>query len=108
MALQGTAVRGFSEPPGQHADYSGEGFSRIQAPMGTVVSPFTKVPRQPRKKEEGAGGPTAQAGCMQQGTPQRSPGKVGGAHGKWDLRVFPIRSARGCTGFIIHDSFSFC
>jgi len=74
--------------------------------MGTVVSPFTNVPRQARKKEEGAGGLTAQAGCMQQGTPQGSPGKVDGVHGKWDLRVPPVRGCRGCTVFIIHDSFS--
>ena len=75
--------------------------------MDTVL-PFTKVPRQTLEEEAGGGRVTAQTGRVQQGTAQRSPGKVGGVHGRWDLRVSPIRSASGYTVFIIRDSFSIC
>lgn len=76
--------------------------------MEAVVLPFTKVPYQTREKKTGGDGVTAQAGRMQQCTAQRSPGKVGGVHERWDLRVSPIRSARGYTVFIIRDSFIGC
>ena len=33
---------------------------------------------------------------------------MSGVHGRWDLRASPIRSARGYTVFIIHNSFSNC
>jgi hypothetical protein len=97
----------FPKPSGHCAGFSAEFFLRIQAPMGTVVLPFAQVPRQTREKEAGAGGVTAQAGRMQQCTAQGSPGKAGGFHGRSDLRVSPIRSAKGYTVFIIRDSFSF-
>jgi len=79
-------------------------------PLRTEVLPFTKVPRQSRKKKADAGGVTvtAQAGRMQQHTAQGSPGKMSGVHGRWDLRASPIRSDRGYTVFIIRDSFSSC
>jgi hypothetical protein len=56
-------------------------FSGTQAPMGAVVLPFTKVPRQPLEKEAGGDGVTTQTDRMQDGAAQRSPGKVGGVHG---------------------------
>jgi len=40
-------------------------FSRIQAPLGAVVLPFTKVPGQTHEEEAGAGGVTAQTERMQ-------------------------------------------
>jgi len=63
--------------------------------------PFTKVPRQPHEKEVGGGGVTTQAGHMQQCTAQGSPGKVGGVHGRWDLRTSLTRSASRCIVFIM-------
>ena len=74
-------------------------------PMRTEVLPFTKVPRQPVEKEAGGAGVTTQAGRMQQCATQRSPGKVGGIHGRWDLSGSPLQSARRCIVFIIRDSF---
>lgn len=73
-----------------------------------MVLPFTKVPRQTHEKEAGGGGVTTQAGRMQQCTAQGSPGKVGGVHGRWDLRASPTRSANGCIVFIMRVSFGCC
>ena len=74
--------------------------------MDAVVLPFTKVARQAFEEKAGSCGVTAQTGCVQQCAAQRSPGKVGGVHGRWNLRVSPNRSTKGCTVFIIRDSFS--
>ncbi len=73
--------------------------------MATVVLPFAQIPRQPLEEEAGGGGVTTQTGRMHQGTAQWSPGKVDGVHGRGDLRVSPLRSARRCIVFIIRDSF---
>ena len=102
MALSGTAVREFSEPS-RRANCSAEADS---AATGPVVLPFTKVPRQALEEESGGGGVTAQTGRVQQDAAQRSPGKVGSVHGRWDLRGSPSRSASGYTVFIIRGSIS--
>ena len=95
-----------AEPAGSPRRFSAAVFSRIQAATDPVVLPFTKVSRQTLEEKAGGAGVTAQTGRVQQGTAQRSPGKVGGIHGRWDLRVSPTRSARGYTVFIVRDSFS--
>lgn len=91
------------------AGISPEVSSGIQAPLGAALAPFAQVSCQTREKVAGGGGVTTQAGGMQQGTAQGSPGEIGGVHGRWDLRESPIRSARGSsTVFIIRNSFSSC
>jgi len=50
------AVRNFSEPPAPRAHFSVGLFSRMLAPMDTMVSQFKKIPRQPREEEAGGGG----------------------------------------------------
>lgn len=74
-----------------------------KAPMGAVVLPFAQVPRQAHEKEAGGAGVTTQASRVQKCTAKRSAAKGGGVHRRWDLPVSPIRSARGCTVFIIVD-----
>jgi len=85
--------------------FSPEVSSRIQAPIGAVLLPFTKIPRQTREKEPGGGGVTTQASHVQHGAAQRCPGKIGGVHGRWDLHASPTRSASRCIVFIMRVSF---
>ena len=73
--------------------------------MDTMVSQFKKVPRQTPEKEAGGGGVPTQAGRVQDRTAQRCPGEIGSVHGRWDLRVAPIRSASGSSVFILRVSF---
>jgi hypothetical protein len=108
IALLEVAVRNVSETSGRHANLSDEVFSWIQAPMGAMVLPFAKVPRQTLEEEAGAGGVTAQAGRMQQCTAQGSPGQVGGTHRRWGLRPFPTWSASRSSVFIMRVSFGCC
>ena len=74
--------------------------------MNAVPATLAQVSCETREKEAGGGGVTKQAGRVQQCTAQGRPGKVGGVHRRWDLLVFPTRSASGCIVFIVRVSFS--
>ena len=94
---RGYATLKLCKPSGWRADFSGEVFSRIRASMGPTVLPFPKVSGHTIKKEADAGGVTAQAGCVEQGTAQRSPGKASGIHERWNRCAVQVWSAWSCA-----------
>jgi len=109
MVVQGTAARGFSRSSAHCAGFKSKryhGFKRGRARC--LLLPLAQVSREVREKEAGGGRATTPTGRVQHGTVQRSLGKTGGAHGRWDLCVSPTQSASERCVLIIRVSFCCC